>query len=118
MRRISAFSAIVVFAMVLSSCAAWAPGKDPRGKTYIEQAAAVCQAAAKYLEEKGSMPLNLSMLVPSYITRLPTRPELRLAPAKDKDGIVFSYSPNLAIGQCICHAVVSECHFNCGPCYL
>jgi hypothetical protein len=103
-------------ALVLSGCAVWPPGEDPRGRELRAIADTVLSAANRYAEINSRNPGGLEDLVPKYIGSLPAMPELYYNPVRGT--FSFTYSPTLAIGACECIAKVGDAKFSCGICYL
>lgn len=102
--------------LLLSACAVWPPGKDPRGRALIKKANVVLAAATRYAQVHGANPKALQDVAPEFIAELPSVPELRYNAGKG--WMTFTYSPSLAMGRCTCGATIGDATFSCGVCYL
>jgi len=77
---------------LLSGCSVWPVDNDPKGMSYRQDADRVIQALQSYHHDKGAFPGSLNRLVPSYLSALPSGPDLRYS-AYD-GSLSYRYTPS------------------------
>ena len=98
--------------MLLSSCALWSAGSDPRGTEYKARASVVLASLREYQQAHGSLPQSLSALVPRYLASLPPEPELTLDVRNRL--LSFVYSPSWpSPGRVSCAATIDSQEWSC-----
>ena len=97
---------------LISACAVWPAGSDPRGRELKANGEAVLTALARYQQQHGRFPTSLAELAPSYLPAVPARPELRFNPVLGS--VSFVYSPSWPqSGQVSCSAEVGAAEWSC-----
>lgn len=103
---------ILILSILLSSCAIWAPGKDPRGKEIVANANLVLAALNKYTDENSMYPKSLKDLVPGYIQVIPKDPSMLYK--ANEGSIFFTYSPSWPQqGNVACGANIGQKSVGC-----
>jgi hypothetical protein len=99
-------------AILLSACALWPVGEDPRGLKYKTAANAVLVALTAFYRENGVLPRELAELAPRHIASIPTEPSLFLDAQRQL--LVFDYSATWpSLGKVSCAAAVGASNWTC-----
>jgi hypothetical protein len=103
---------LMAVVLALAGCFSWDPGEDPAGKKLLAEADPVAKALKHFHESKGAYPRTLADLVPVYIPRLPSEPELLYD--LTAGSIRFTYSPSWPqAGQISCFFAMPSEGFLC-----
>ena len=97
---------------IVSACAVWPAGKDPKGKELCDNARPVLAALAAYEQQNGQYPQSLHELVPNFIVRIPFNPGLRFH--RDTGIVEFAYTPSWPqTEEVYCAAHAREADWTC-----
>jgi len=100
--------------MLLSGCAVWPSGDDPKGKEYRIQANALVDSIIQYKINNIEMPPSLSTLVPEYIEELPDVANHTIH-LEDKGSLIYDYTPTWPQqGRTSCFTVIGSGRWECG----
>ena len=103
---------LVLAVVVISACAVWPVGGDPKGRALQAKGAPVLAALSRFQKERGHFPQSLSELVPGYLTAIPSSPALRYE--QQSGSVGFEYSPSWPQpGNISCSAVAGAQEWSC-----
>lgn len=104
---------ILLLLLILTGCAVWPLGEDPKGKEYRAQANILVELIVKYKKENGELPLSLKALSPKHIQVLPEVANYSFY-SKEKESLEYSYSPSWPqLGQTSCFIVIGGGKWSC-----
>lgn len=108
-RLISALAMITI----LSGCAVWPMGEDPKGKEFRSQADTLVAAIVAYKEKNGSLPEKLNDLVPAFLNALPEVANYSFYLPKES-GLIYNYSPSWPQqGRTSCSTTIGSGKWGC-----
>jgi len=98
---------------MLSGCAVWPMGEDPKGEELRVQANSLVDALVQYKAKNGELPQSLNMLVPKYIKELPAVADVSFY-SKEKESLIYNYSPTWPQqGQTSCSTFIGSGKWSC-----
>lgn len=101
---------------LLTACASYAPGDDPKGQQLQGVGQQVLQAARNYMDQNARPPHSLQDLVPKYLPALPDQPAITYDPQMDR--FEFRYKQEGFRGaEVTCHALLGETDWICNASY-
>ena len=104
---------ILLLLIILTGCAVWPLGDDPKGKEYRSQANTLVELILKYKKENGELPSSLEALVPKYIQTLPNVANLSFY-SKEQESLVYNYSASWPQqGQTSCSIIIGSSKWAC-----
>jgi hypothetical protein len=102
----------VVLVLLISGCAIWSAGEDPKGKELKQAAAPVIKGLQDYRRQNGHYPDRLEQLVPVFIQQLPSHPAFFLDASNER--LHFIYSPTWPEGgQVDCSVFLEKTDWLC-----
>ena len=98
---------------MLTACAIWPIGEDPKGKELRSQATLVVEAIVQYKTKHGALPPSLAALVPEFIRELPEVTNY-LFYLPERKSVIYNYSPSWPqLGQTRCATIIGSGKWNC-----
>lgn len=110
------FPALLALFSLLSACASYAPGDDPKGLQLEGVAQQVLQAARTYMDQNARPPRTLQDLVPKYLPALPAEPLITYDARQGRFEFLYTQEGNQG-AQVVCHAVIGETDWICTGVY-
>ncbi len=111
-----ALVSLLVFSALLSGCASYAPGDDPKGLKLQAIGQEVLMASRMYMDQNARPPHTLQDLVPKYMAALPVEPTVTYDVKTGRFEFVYKQEGTQG-SQVACHAVIGETDWICTGVY-